>query len=85
MEDEFVSCFEASSHGVWLKSFIYGLRIVDSISRPLKLYCDNSTLVFVAKNNKSGNRSKHIDIKYLAIRERVKEEKVVIDTLELSR
>ncbi|RVX18758.1 Retrovirus-related Pol polyprotein from transposon TNT 1-94 [Vitis vinifera] len=35
--------------------------------------------VFMAKNNKSGSRSKHIDIKYLAIRERVKEKKVVIE------
>ena len=33
LEVEFVSCFEASLHGVWLKSFIYELRIVDSISR----------------------------------------------------
>ena len=79
MEAEFVSCFEASSHGVWLKSFISGLRIMDSISRPLKLYCDNSAAVFMAKNNKSGSRSKHIDIKYLAIRESVKELKVVIE------
>ena len=79
MEAEFVSCFETSSHGVWLKSFISRLRIVDSISRPLKLYCDNSAAVFMAKNNKSGSRSKHIDIKYLAIRERVREMKVVIE------
>ena len=28
MEAEFVSCFEARLHGVWLKSFIFGLRIV---------------------------------------------------------
>ena len=79
MEAEFVSCFEASLHGVWFKSFISGLRIVDSISRPLKLYCDNSAAVFMAKNNKSGSRSKYIDIKYLAIREHVKEEKEVIE------
>ena len=78
MEAKFVSCFEASSHGVWLKSFIYGLRIMYSISRPLKLYCDNSAAVFMAKNNNSGSRSKHIDIKYLAIRERVEENKLVI-------
>ena len=78
MEAEFVSCFEATSHGVWLKSFISGLRVVDSIARPLKMFCDNSAAVFMAKNNKSGSRSKHIDIKYLAIRERVKENKVVI-------
>ena len=70
---------EATSHGVWLKSFMSGLRVVDSISRPLKLYCDNFVAVFMAKNNKSGSRSKHIDIKYLAIRERVKEKKVVIE------
>ncbi|RVW94610.1 Retrovirus-related Pol polyprotein from transposon TNT 1-94 [Vitis vinifera] len=35
--------------------------------------------VFIAKNNKSGSRNKHIGIKYLAIRERVKEKKVVIE------
>ena len=46
---------------------------MDSISRPLRIFCDNSSTVFLAKNNKSGSRSKHIDIKYLAIREHVKE------------
>ena len=76
---EFVSCFEATLHGIWMKSFISGLRIVDSISRPLRIYCDNSAAVFMAKNNKSGSRSKHIDIKYLAIRERVKDKTVVIE------
>ena len=79
MEVEFVSCFEATSHGVWLKSFISGLKIIDTISRPLRIFCDNSAAVFMAKNNKSGSRSKHIDIKYLAIRERVKDKKVVIE------
>ena len=34
---------------------------------------------FMAKNNKSGSRNKHIDIKYLVIRERVKEKKVIIE------
>ena len=33
----------------------------------------------MAKNNKSGSQSKHINITYLAIRERVKELKVVIE------
>ena len=79
MEAEFVSCFEATSHGVWLKSLISGLKIVDTISRPLRIFCDNSATVFMAKNNKNGSRSKHIDIKYLAIREKVKDKKVVIE------
>ena len=38
-----------------------------------------SAAVFLVKNNKSGSRSKHIDIKYLAIREHVKENKVVVE------
>ena len=41
MEVEFISYFEATSHIVWLKSFIFGLRIMDFISRPLSIYCDN--------------------------------------------
>ncbi|XP_050890473.1 secreted RxLR effector protein 161-like [Lathyrus oleraceus] len=50
MEAEFVSCFEATSHGQ-----------------------------LMAKNNRSGSRSKHIDIKYLVIRKRVKDKIVVIN------
>ena len=52
-----MSCFEATSHRVWLKSFIYELRVVDSVSRPLRIYCDNSTVVFMAKNNKSSSQN----------------------------
>ncbi|CAM8984117.1 unnamed protein product [Rhodiola kirilowii] len=79
MEAELVSCFEATSQGVWLKSFISGLRVVDSICRPIKMYCDNSAAVFMAKNNKCGSRSKHIDIKFLAVKERVQGKKVIIE------
>ncbi|XP_039123482.1 secreted RxLR effector protein 161-like [Dioscorea cayenensis subsp. rotundata] len=78
MEAEFVSCFEANSQGIWLRSFISGLRIIDSISKPLRMYCDNSAAVFFSKNNKSGSRSKHIDIKYLALKERVNAGEVTI-------
>ncbi|KAL3533116.1 hypothetical protein ACH5RR_006637 [Cinchona calisaya] len=60
-----------------------GFRVVDSVSRPLRLFCDNSAIIFMAKNNKSGSRSKHIDIKYLAIQERVKENKVVIEHVNI--
>ena len=58
-----------------------GMRVVDFIKRSLRLYCDNSMAVFLAKNDKSGSRSKHIDIKYLGIREHVKENKVVIENM----
>ncbi|RDY02682.1 hypothetical protein CR513_13825, partial [Mucuna pruriens] len=64
---------------LWLMSFMSRLRVLDSISKSLKLYYDNSAALFMTKNNKCGSRNKHINIKYLAIRECVKEKKVVIE------
>lgn len=71
MEAEFIACYEATTQALWLRNFITGLRIVDSIAKPLKIHCDNSTAVFFSKNNKSGSRNKHIDIKYLVVRDHI--------------
>ncbi|KAK4583164.1 hypothetical protein RGQ29_026094 [Quercus rubra] len=38
MEAEFVACYEATTQALWLRNFIIGLKIVDSISRPLKIF-----------------------------------------------
>ena len=46
MEAEFVACFEATVHGLWLRNFISGLGIVDSIAKPQRIYCDNSIADF---------------------------------------
>ncbi|XP_068657899.1 secreted RxLR effector protein 161-like [Aristolochia californica] len=37
MVAEFIACFEASNLGIWLRNFVTGLRVVDSIDRPLKI------------------------------------------------
>jgi hypothetical protein len=79
MKAEFIACFEDNSHGVWLRSFISRFRIMNSISRPLRIMCDNYVVIFLAKNNKSESRNKNIHIKYLALRERIKENKMVIE------
>jgi hypothetical protein len=78
IEAEFIACFEAPSQAKWLRNFITRLQIVDLISKPLRIYYDNLAAVFFSKNNKSESRTKHIDIKYLAIRERIKEKEVYI-------
>ena len=56
---------------------------MDSIYTPLRILYDNLVAVFLAKNNKSKSQSKHIDIKYFAIREHVKEKKVVIEHISI--
>jgi hypothetical protein len=37
---------------MWLKKFVPGLRVVDSIERPLKIYYDYELAVLYAYNNK---------------------------------
>jgi hypothetical protein len=37
---EFIACYEATGQTLWLKKFVPGLRVVDNIERPLKIYCD---------------------------------------------
>ena len=58
MYAEFVACYEAPWQVERLKKFIPGLRVVDSIQRPLKMYCDNEPAVFYAHNNKSSGAAK---------------------------
>ena len=71
MYAEFVVCYEASGQVTWLKKFVPELKVVGSIERPLKLYCDNEPAVFYARNNKSIGAAKHIDIKFYVVNERV--------------
>jgi hypothetical protein len=76
MYAEFIACYEAVGQAVWLKFFIPSLRVVDSISKPLTLYCDNKAVVFFSHNNKSSGAAKHIDLKYRVVRERERESRI---------
>jgi len=50
MYAKFVACFEASGQVNWLKKFVPSLRVVDDISKPLQLYCDNNPAVEYGHN-----------------------------------
>jgi len=78
---EFVACYEASNHGIWLKNFVTGLQIVEGIERPLMLYCDNKSVVLYSNNNRSSTKSKHIDIKFLVVKEMVQSGQISIEHL----
>ena len=78
MEAEFVACFEATVHALWLRNFVSGLSIVDSIARPLRIYCDNSAAIFFSKNDRYSKGAKHMDLRYLSVKEEVKKLKVLI-------
>ena len=79
MAAEFVAYYEASNHRIWLGNFVTGLHILEGIKKPLKLYCDNKSAVLYSNNNRSSSRSKHIDIKFLVVKERVQSGQISIE------
>lgn len=79
MEAEFIGCYEASSQASWLRNFVSGLTFTDLVSRPLLIYCDNTSAVAFANNNSSGSRSKHIDIKFRKAKDRVRDHVVIFE------
>lgn len=81
MEAEFVACYKATKQALWLRNFVTYLKIVDTISRPLKIYCDNNAAVSFSKDYKISDATKHIDIKYLVVRERVQKRQVSIEQI----
>ena len=52
MKAEYVACYEATCHAIWFRNFVLGLHVIDSIMKPLRIYCDNSATVRFSKNNK---------------------------------
>lgn len=76
---EFVACFEATKKVIWLKNFIGETQVVDSITRPIKIFCDNQAAVFFSKNNKRTTTSLLMDIKVLKVRDLIKEKKIEIE------
>ena len=74
-----MACYEACCHAIWMWNFVLALGVVDSISRPLKLFCDNSTVVAFSKNTRSISRSKHIDVKFYFVKEKVVESLIDVE------
>ena len=81
MYTEFIACYEAIGQAMWLKKFVPGLKVVDSIERPLKIYCDNEPAVTYSHNNKSSGAAKHIDIKYYVVKEKIQDHTIEIEQL----
>lgn len=79
MQEEFITCYFTAIHVVWLRILVTGLHIIDSIARPLKLYCDNNVFVLYSKNNKTSSGSKNLEFKYLTVKDLVKKSDIIIE------
>jgi hypothetical protein len=79
MYAEFVACYEAVGQAMWLKKFVPGIRVVESIEIPLKLYCDNETTILYAHNNKKTKVVKHINIRFYVVKEKIQYQTISVE------
>jgi hypothetical protein len=82
---EFVACYEAVGQAMWLKKFLPGLRVIDSIERPLKLYCDNESGVLYAHNNKKTKADKHINIRFYVVKEKIQDQTISLEHISTKK
>jgi hypothetical protein len=85
MYAEFVACYEATGQVYWLNKFIPSLNVVDSIHKPLKLYCDNNPAVQYAHNNRSSDATKHIDIKYYVVKDKIRDQIINLEHISTGK
>ena len=67
-EAEYLALAAAASEAIWLSN-IYTFTTSRTCSRLVKILADNQGAIKMAKNDSSGTRTKHIDIKYHFVRD----------------
>ena len=80
MEAKYVACYDATCHAIWFQNFISTLEVVQSISKSLKVFCDNSTTVSFSRNTRSTSRCKHIDVIELGLEVEALEEPLYVSS-----
>lgn len=69
MEAEYIAASEAVKEAVWLKEFLSTLKIVESASNSVVVYCDNQVAINVSRYPKFHSKIKHIEGRYHYIRD----------------
>ena len=68
-EAEYVALSNAAQEAIWLRCLLVDMNV--DIASPTVIYEDNNGAIELSKNAKNHNRTKHIDIAYHFVRERV--------------
>ncbi|GKD53961.1 retrotransposon protein, putative, ty1-copia subclass [Tanacetum coccineum] len=71
-EAEYIAAYDASKEAVWIHKFIYGPGIVPTIKEPIKMYCDNTGAISIAKESRITKGARHYCAKVYYLREVIK-------------
>ena len=70
---EYMDASEVANEGVWMKKFISDLGVIPSASGPMKIFCDNTGAIALAKESRFHKRTKHIKRRFNSIHHQVRE------------
>jgi hypothetical protein len=73
LDAEYVAGAEAAKEAIWIRNFINDLRIPGIYVKSVPLYIDCNSALKLTRNPEFHSKSKHIDVKYHFIREKVEE------------
>ncbi|GJS11214.1 retrotransposon protein, putative, ty1-copia subclass [Tanacetum coccineum] len=68
-EAEYIAASEAAKEAVWIRKFIDELGVVPSNDYPIKMNCDNSAAIIMAKESGIQKGARHFKRKYHYVRE----------------
>nr|GEV33751.1 retrotransposon protein, putative, Ty1-copia subclass [Tanacetum cinerariifolium] len=75
---EYIATSEAAKEVVWIRKFIDELGVVASNDYPIKLNCDNSIAIIMAKESRIQKYARHFKRKYQYVRECIETGKIDI-------
>nr|GEY29055.1 hypothetical protein [Tanacetum cinerariifolium] len=78
-EAEYIAVANAFKGAVWVRKFIYGLRVVPTIEEPVKMYCDNTGAITIANESGITKGARHYRAKVHYMREVIEFGDVVIE------
>ena len=76
-EEEYVVAAINCINIVWLKHLLKGMK--EEITKPIILYCDNTSAINISKNPVMHAKTKHVAIKYHYVRELVEDKQVKME------
>ncbi|KAE8822081.1 hypothetical protein HRS9139_10470 [Pyrenophora teres f. teres] len=72
-EAEYIAELEAAKEAIWLRGLLSSLNLTAKASGPVRILGDNEGALALAKNPMFHARTKHLDIRYHFVREKVEE------------
>ena len=76
-EAEYVAATSACTQVIWMRRQL--LDMVDEVRLPISIMCDNQSAIGLGKNPIQHSRSKHIDIRYHFLKEKVEEGVILME------